>query len=194
MSNHDDDGEWEPTPVNVPRITGTEQPGVLVPARSNTPPGGVPAAVAPPQRAPTGGYSNPDDRSGQPKNASARAAFREISALRKDLALHSQSDQIALKGIHDKLTEQDKTLDEQNKILTSIQVAAASTKTAVDLTLEELRHNRGIQKIRVEGEVTTGLEKEKTKREGMSGRTKVWLALISVLSIAVGAIAKWIAG
>lgn len=202
MSNRDDDDSWEPTPVGVPIPTAPDERGVLVPTESpprQTPPYGTPitpTSTPTPRSVPrmgtAGEYSQQQQK--PPNAASARAAFREIRALRTDLANHSQSDQLALQSINAKLSAQDDTLEEQNKVLTEIKVNAAETGTAVKMLIDEVRHKREVQKIKIEGEVTTSVEQEKTKRAQLSGKTKVLIALIAVLSTAVGAFAKWLAG
>lgn len=202
MSNdRDDDDHWEPTPVGVPIPTTPNERGVLVPTESpprQTPPYGVPitpTSTPTPRSVPRMGTAGEYSQQAQKPNvASARAAFREIRALRTDFANHSQSDQLALQSINAKLEAQDRTLDEQNGVLTEIKVNAAETGTAVKMLIDEIRHKREVQKIKTEGEVTTSVEQEKTKRAHISGRTKVLIALIAVLSTAVGAFAKWLAG
>lgn len=158
-----DDGEWEDTGVtSVPREHDRPATDRSKDVRTPTPPPGDP-------------------------KASARAAFREIRGLRDQLTKHSESDQIALAGIHDKLGAQD-------KVLTEIRIDAAETRTAVGLMTEEVRHKREIQKIKIEGEVTTLVEKEKTVRKMMDGRTKITLAVVAILSTGVGALVKWLVG
>lgn len=166
MPPDDKDDDWEPTPVGVPipRVT---------------PPMGVPA------RAPTSGgeYSSSPKKS----SASARAAMAEIRSLRAELTSHSQTDQLQLARIHEKLEGQD-------EMLTNIRIEQAKMSTGMEQMTAELRHGREIQKIKIEGEITSRAEEQKTEREKMSSRTKVLLALIAVASTLAGVLGKWLVG
>lgn len=167
-----DDGEWENTPIgDIPRSP-----------TSPSMPSSAPRVLA-------GSYSQQSE-----SKASARAAFREIRKLGDKLDEHSRNDQTALERIHSKLEEQDATLASQGTTLTDIRIDAASTRATLETMTSEIRHRRELGLKVIDGELALRGEQEVTKRAGMSNQTKVWLALVAVLSTAVGAVVKWLVG
>jgi hypothetical protein len=117
---------------------------------------------------------------GAPRTAStsANAAFREIRELGRKLDEHSSQDRTALAAINSKLEDQGETLIQ-------LRIDSGATTAAMQTMTSELRHRRDIHKIEVEGEITGRVEKQKMERERMSNQTKVWLALIGVLTAAI---------
>lgn len=166
-------------------------------------------AFSPPQRSvPAGGYSfqsqngggDGGGRSGR-QSSSARAAFRaigelgkKIDATREDLMAqnretrealkeHSDQDRHALEKIHGKI-------EEQNRTLVSLQVSAGKTETALEAMASQMRHAREIERVEVQTDGT--MKVEKTKNDGL--RIKLWIALVGVIGVAVGAVVKWATG
>lgn len=122
----------------------------------------------------------------RPGNASARAALEGIGAIARQLDEHSETDRRELDRINRKL-------DQHGETLTTLRESAAETRATVRSIRDSIQHQQQLQLAEVQGEQTARVEKHKAERERMSGRTKVLLALIGVMSAAVTLLTTYLA-
>jgi hypothetical protein len=113
------------------------------------------------------------------QSASARAAFREIRALRTELSEHTKSDTLRLDSI--------------NTTLTGMRVEQAGTKTALEAMTSELRRQHELRLAEVQTEGTGQVEKQKTERERVASSTKVLMALIALGGTIAGIVGTYLA-
>jgi chromosome segregation ATPase len=106
------------------------------------------------------------------QSVSARAAFREIRELGKKFDKHAESDQAELKSI--------------NTTLSDLRASSSGTQSALEAMTDELRHRRGLERLRSEAEATGQVVK-------VTSRGRIWLAVIGVVGTLAGALSAWLA-
>lgn len=121
------------------------------------------------------------------QSPSARAAFAKIQELDKKFDEHSRADKEALAAINTELKNQ--------------AVGISGMKSSVDTMVSEMRHQRELKLAELrgevdlvvaEGEVTAQVEKQKTDREKISTRSKIYIAAIATAGTGLGVFAKWV--